>query len=56
MPQATRSDSGSYTLTAEFALPSPPEREQASWNRDGFFQHTAGEQTFRLSAPKNVRP
>jgi hypothetical protein len=51
-----RVDDGSYTLTAEFALPSPPEREQASWNRDGFFQHTAGEQTFRLSAPKNVRP
>jgi hypothetical protein len=45
-----------YTLTAGFDLPSPPEQEQPIWSRDGFFQHGAGEQSFRLSVPKQTRP
>jgi len=51
-----RIDADTYTLTAEFDLPSPPEREQPAWNRDGFFRHGAGEQSFRLSAPKQTKP
>jgi len=51
-----RVDDVTYTLTAEFDLPSPPEQEQPTWNRDGFFKHGAGEQSFRLSAPKQPKP
>ena len=51
-----RIDADTYTLTATFDLPSPPEQEQPTWNRDGFFKHDAGEQSFRLSAPKQPKP
>ena len=51
-----RVDDMTYTLSAEFDLPSPPEQEQPAWNRDGFFKHGAGEQSFRLSAPKQPKP
>lgn len=51
-----RIDADTYTLTAEFDLPSPPEQKQPAWNRDGFFNHAAGEQSFRLSAPKQPKP
>ncbi|MFM8804860.1 MAG: DUF5671 domain-containing protein [Planctomycetia bacterium] len=51
-----RIDADTYTLTAAFDLPSPPEQDQPTWNRDGFFRHAAGEQTFRLSAPKKPPP
>jgi hypothetical protein len=50
-----RIDADTYTLTATFDLPSPPEQEQPAWNRDGFFKHSAGEQSFRLSAPKQPK-
>jgi hypothetical protein len=51
-----RINADTYTLTATFDLPSPPEQEQPAWNRDGFFKHRAGEQSFRLSAPKQPKP
>lgn len=51
-----RIDADTYTLTAEFDLPSPPEQDQPAWSRDGFFNHAAGEQSFRLSAPKQPKP
>ena len=46
-----RTADDTYTLTAIFDLPSPPDREQPRWNRDGFFSHSSGEQLFRLSMP-----
>lgn len=49
-----RVDGDSYTLTATFDLPS--DQDQPVWNRDGFFQHGAGERAFRLTAPKVVKP
>ena len=51
-----RIDADTYTLTATFDLPSPSEQQQPAWNRDGFFKHGAGEQSFRLSAPKQLKP
>lgn len=51
-----RIDADTYTLTAEFDLPSPSEQEQPAWNRDGFFRHGAGKQSFRLSPPKQPKP
>lgn len=51
-----RVDATTYSLTAAFDLPSPPEQEQPVWHRDGFFRHGAGKQTFRLSAPKQPKP
>jgi len=51
-----RVDGDTYTLTAEFDLPSPPDEDQPNWNRDGFFRHGIGEQSFRLSAPKVAKP
>ena len=50
-----RINADTYTLTATFDLSSPPEQEQPAWNRDGFFKHGAGEQSFRLSAPKQPK-
>jgi hypothetical protein len=47
-----RVDDATYTLTATFDLPSPPDQDRPLWDRDGFFRHGAGEQTFRLAAPK----
>jgi hypothetical protein len=47
-----RIDGTSYTLTATFDLPSPPDADRPAWERDGFFAHGAGEQTFRLTAPQ----
>ena len=47
-----RVDDATYTLTATFDLPSPPDQDRPPWERDGFFRHGAGEQTFRLAAPK----
>jgi Domain of unknown function (DUF5671) len=49
-----RVDDDSYTLTASFDLPS--DEDQPAWNRDGFFRHGVGEQSFQLSAPKVVKP
>ena len=46
-----RTADDTYTLTATFDLPSPPDREQPRWNRDEFFSHSSGEQLFRLSVP-----
>ena len=51
-----RINADTYTLTATFDLSSPPAQEQPAWNRDGFFKHGAGEQSFRLSAPKQPKP
>lgn len=47
-----RIDDTTYTLTATFDLASPPDQDRPAWDRDGFFTHGAGEQTFRLSVPK----
>lgn len=49
-----RVDDDRYTLTATFDLPS--DQDQPAWNRDGFFHHGSGEQSFRLSAPQGVKP
>ena len=48
----TRIDGKTYRLQATFDLPTPAEDEQQPWNRDDFFKHAAGEQTFTLTAPE----
>lgn len=40
-----------YELTAAFDRSSPPEKEQAPWNQDGFFSHGPGEKTFTITVP-----
>jgi hypothetical protein len=40
-----------YELTASFDRSSPPEKEQAPWNQDGFFSHGPGEKTFTITVP-----
>lgn len=47
-----RIDDRTYELQARFDLPSPTESEQPQWNRDDFFNHTAGEQTFTITVPE----
>ena len=42
-------DDRTYELRATFDLPSPTESEQPQWNRDDFFKHAAGEQTFTIT-------
>ena len=48
----TRIDDKTYALQATFDLPTPAEDEQHPWNRDDFFRHDAGGQTFTLTAPE----
>jgi len=47
-----RVDDTTYTLTATFDLATPADQDRPQWAKDGFFEHGAGGQTFRLSVPK----
>jgi hypothetical protein len=48
----TRIDERTYELRATFDPPSPKDSEQPQWNRDEFFKHSAGEQTFTITVPE----
>lgn len=48
----TRLDDRTYELRATFDLASPTDSEQPQWNRDEFFKHSAGEQTFTITVPE----
>lgn len=48
----TRIDPRTYELSATFDQPTPPDDARESWNRDLFFKHRAGVQTFTITVPR----